>query len=198
MLRTLIKDTQTLDTIAAPANGAAVSLTHASTFSAQCNVTVNTAAAGTFTVVAATDVITKTAHGLYTGSVVQVSNSGGALPAGLSAVTNYYVIRINANTFYLASSLANAQAGTRIDITDAGTGTQTVTPTALATATVKLQKSDDGTNWADEGSSVSITATGTYWLEKIDPTALYMRVAYSLASGSFLSSTICLTQGDVP
>jgi hypothetical protein len=63
------------------------------------------------------------AHGLYTGETVQVSNSGGALPAGLSAATDYYVVKYDADNFRLATTLTNAWAGTVINITGAGTGT---------------------------------------------------------------------------
>lgn len=76
---------------------------------------------------ATTDIITTaTAHGYTTGTVVRVATSAADLPAGLSAATNYYVIRISDTTFKLGSSLANALAGTAVDITDAGSGTHTV------------------------------------------------------------------------
>lgn len=91
------------------------------------------ATAGTFTAVATTDIFTKTSHGFRTGIKVRVSNSGGALPAGLAAATDYYVIKIDANTFYLAASLtASSNPLAFIDITTNGTGTNTVTPQAVA------------------------------------------------------------------
>lgn len=80
----------------------------------------------TFTA-ATTDSCTATAHGLLTGDQVLVSNSGGGLPTGLSAATYYYVIKLTADTFKLASTLANAVAGTAVDISGTGTGTQTIT-----------------------------------------------------------------------
>lgn len=81
----------------------------------------------TFTAANATEIFTANSHGMLTGDgPVQVSNAGGALPAGLVAATDYYVIRINANTFYLATSRANAWAGTKVSITSDGTGTQTL------------------------------------------------------------------------
>jgi len=80
-----------------------------------------------FTAVAGTDIITTaSAHGYTTGTVVRVATSAADLPAGLSAATNYYIIRISDTTFKVGSSLANALAGTAVDITDAGTGTHTV------------------------------------------------------------------------
>jgi hypothetical protein len=75
----------------------------------------------------ATDTITfGSAHGLTVHERVQVSNSGGGLPAGLSANTDYYVIVASSTTIKLATSVANADAGTAIDLTTDGTGTQTV------------------------------------------------------------------------
>lgn len=76
------------------------------------------------------DLATAAAHGLQTGDgPVRVSNSGGALPTGLLAATDYWIIRVSANTFKFASSLANAIAGTGINLTTDGTGTQTLADT---------------------------------------------------------------------
>jgi hypothetical protein len=51
----------------------------------------------------------------------------GTLPVGLSLATNYWIIRVSSTTCRVATSLANAQAGTAIAYTDAGTGTHTMT-----------------------------------------------------------------------
>lgn len=74
-----------------------------------------------FTAEADDDTITSAAHNLSNGDIIQVSNSGGALPTGLSASTNYYVIEATTNTFKLSASLN----GAAIDISTDGTGTQT-------------------------------------------------------------------------
>lgn len=74
-----------------------------------------------FTAVAATDVITSTAHGLQENDCVQLTNSGGALPAGLALATNYYVINRTENTF----KLSLGPGGNAVDITGTGTGTHT-------------------------------------------------------------------------
>ena len=67
-------------------------------------------------IVAATDTFTSTnPHLLQTGNRVKVvSITGGA---GLAAGTTYYAIVTGANTFKFATSLANAKAGTAIDVT---------------------------------------------------------------------------------
>lgn len=88
----------------------------------------------------ATDELNHTAHGLNTGDgPVQITNSGGALPAGLTGSTNYWVIKVDANNFKLAASLALALAGTPIDLTTNGTGTQTINhQTATASPSLAL------------------------------------------------------------
>jgi len=49
------------------------------------------------------------------------------LPTGLSAGTDYWLVRVSSTTARVATSLANAIAGTVIAYTDAGTGTHTLT-----------------------------------------------------------------------
>jgi hypothetical protein len=46
----------------------------------------------------------------------------GALPGGVSGATTYWVIAVDANTFQIASTRANAIAGTAIDVTTNGGG----------------------------------------------------------------------------
>lgn len=75
-----------------------------------------------FSADASTDTLTITAHGYLTGDGPAVALSEGTLPGGLAAVTSYYVIRIDADHLKLATSAANALAGTAINITDAGSG----------------------------------------------------------------------------
>lgn len=84
------------------------------------------ATVGTFTVTVATPgVFTLASHGLKTGDVVTLATSG-ALPTGLAVATQYYVIRIDADTFNLATSLANALANTRIGTSGSQSGTHTL------------------------------------------------------------------------
>lgn len=84
----------------------------------------------TFTADASTDVCTYTStanvpSNILTGTRVRLTTTT-TLPAGLALATDYYVIRVSDTTFKLATSYANAVAGTAINITDAGTGTHTV------------------------------------------------------------------------
>lgn len=79
-----------------------------------------------------TDQITVTANSeLITGRKIQLTTTG-TLPTGLSLATDYYIIVVDSTHIKLASSLANAVAGTAIDITGAGSGTNTGTHTGTA------------------------------------------------------------------
>lgn len=71
-----------------------------------------------FTVDTGTDVITANNHGRSDGEIIRLWNSGGALPAGLSDVVNYFVINSTANTFEVSLTAG----GAAVDITSAGTG----------------------------------------------------------------------------
>lgn len=69
---------------------------------------------------AVTNICTSSGHGFAGEEKVRVASST-TLPAGLSANTDYYVVKIDANTFYLSTILG----GPAVDITDTGTGTHT-------------------------------------------------------------------------
>lgn len=62
-----------------------------------------------------------------TGIPVKVVSTGD-LPEPLEANTTYYVIRESATSIQLATSLANAIAGTEIDLTSGGSGVTSVYP----------------------------------------------------------------------
>lgn len=84
----------------------------------------------TFTADAGTDICTYTStanfpSNILTGTRVRLTTTT-TLPAGLALATDYYVIKVTDSTFKLATSYANAVAGTAINITDAGTGTHTI------------------------------------------------------------------------
>ena len=74
-------------------------------------------------------VLTSTAHGLSTGYVVSYHSEGGtSLVTSVGTVadgTTYYVEKMSADTFELATSAANAAAGTTLQITNDGNDSQT-------------------------------------------------------------------------
>lgn len=71
------------------------------------------------TVNGSTSVITLAGHGFQIGDAVQFT--AGVMPTGLSAGVTYYVIVLDVNTFKVATTPANAAAGTAVAISSAGT-----------------------------------------------------------------------------
>lgn len=97
--------------------------------------TVRTIAAAKVTIAA--DSITITGHNMRTGTEVKYQDGGGTALAGLTDNTAYFVIRVDANTIKLASSLSNANAGTKITLTGQGNNAQTLEGVqAVAAATI--------------------------------------------------------------
>lgn len=105
------------------------------------------------------DTLTATGHGLVTGDRFRLRNINGALPAAtpsLAAVTDYFAVRVDNNTLKIATSSANALAGTPVvvDLTGTGSGTTFVEhslpyciPTALAAAGTQIKSDNDNGVW---------------------------------------------------
>jgi hypothetical protein len=131
--------------------------------------------------------ITQEAHGLLTGQRV-AATTDGTLPAPLTA-TNYYVIKVDADTIKLATTQANALAGTAINISDDGSvgATHTLTPAALA-ATVTLYVSNDGVTFQLYASSIAsgaITAAGGKLFDLTDKLNFaWLRIATAVTTGA--------------
>lgn len=79
----------------------------------------------TFTADDTTDICTHSNINLMPYTRVQLTTTT-TLPAGLSLATDYYVIKVTDTTIKLATSYANAVAGSAINITSTGTGTHTI------------------------------------------------------------------------
>lgn len=120
----------------------------------------------------ANDTITETDHNLSTGDKVQFSTSG-TLPTGLSAATDYYVIRVDADTIKVATSFANAEDGVAVDInTSTGSGTHT----CEFQNTVEINKVSHGLSAGDwlylfhgeENTTNKLTFAGWYQIAQAD------------------------------
>jgi len=84
-------------------------------------------ASSTATITNATPaVVTWTAHGLWDGATVRFTTTG-ALPAGLTASTDYFVTKVDANTFKVSATLANQLTSPTVFIntSSAGSGVHT-------------------------------------------------------------------------
>ncbi len=104
-----------------------------------------TAASATVTFTnASPTVVTWTGHpysipssGIIAVGVINFTNSGGALPTGISAI-NYYARPIDANTLHIGTTVANAIAGTFVNTSSTGTGIQTGNAEALLTSATNI------------------------------------------------------------
>lgn len=70
---------------------------------------------------AANDTLSSVNHGLITGDRILVTEDG-TLPAPLVTATQYWIIKSSADLIKLATTHANALAGTAINLTTAGVG----------------------------------------------------------------------------
>jgi hypothetical protein len=66
------------------------------------------------------DVLVLGGHGLRTGDTFEVTARAGTIAGGLAEDTEYYAIVLSRSRWQAAATLADAQAGTQIDITDEG------------------------------------------------------------------------------
>lgn len=89
------------------------------------------------------DSLTINNHPFDVGERVYITSTA-TLPGGLSALVQYFIIDTNANTIKLATTKANAVAGTAIDITSTGSGTIVVEHTKYLQATGNGLLSIDG------------------------------------------------------
>ena len=105
-------------------------VTTVTTATAQATTNTISTRTATFTANDATDIMTYTSttsipSNLLTGTRVRCTTTT-TLPAPLATATDYYLIKVSDTTYKLATSYANAIAGTAIDITTTGTGTHTL------------------------------------------------------------------------
>lgn len=111
-------------------------------------------------------------------TTVKFTNSGGALPTGLNTSDIFYLVRQSATTSKVATSHANAVAGSFVAYTDAGTGTHTltVTPTRYADGSgvraYVLEQARSGSNTTGTPVLDSGVGTGTEYTDaSTDPGA---------------------------
>lgn len=108
---------------------------------------------------------------LFSGMPIVFSNTGGALPGGLSANTIYFVSHFNSSgsTFGVATSFSNALNGVVIAFSSAGTGTNTVTADITGSFTGEyahiLLSSELPNPITTSAASFSATGSGTVVIE---------------------------------
>ena len=116
----------------------------------------------------------------YNGAAVSFTQSGGALPTGLSAGTVYFLIYLSNSTFKIATTVANAQSATALTMSDNGSGTLTVVPVPIGN--VKFLTRDYKSNFYfgldSNGRTWMTTTIGTA------PTSFYLMCNAALDSGT--------------
>ena len=81
---------------------------------------------GAVTVTIATPAVAGwTAHGLYDGATFRWPSTTGALPTGVALNTDYFITKVDANSFKLSTTLANQVAGTYIATSGSQSGVHT-------------------------------------------------------------------------
>ncbi len=145
------------------------------------------------------DLVTLAAHGLDTGYAVSFSVI--TTTTGISINTTYYVIYVSSTQFKLASSVANAQAGTALALTTNGTGTilksipmtgtggsptvtWTRTTTSPLTDTGSFLFTKDANNRMGEGASFDFTIDSASQAR-----VLQVNFNYILSSGTFAAGS---------
>lgn len=143
--------------------------------------------AATITVTIATPaVVSWTAHGLPEGAPVVFTNSGGALPTGITAGTTYFVGRSPAtNTFNISTSVANAAAGTFVATSGSQSGTHTgtnhTTLRGTGGGTTELELKDG--IWTNKNSITLKNGAGAGVTGVAANTATYVGSVYCTANG---------------
>lgn len=210
MLQRIFEKTLTTGTVAQATYTTAIDMNNVSTLSVQAVSDVNTASGGAFAstdVSTSNDTIAIATPTFVAGEKGQFTTSG-TLPTGISASTDYFVIVVSTGVYAFATSLANAQAGTKVNITAAGAGNSTFTPTSIAGGTLSFQftnisnsqgntASTTATDWFDYQTATSIAADGTTTFRLIGPAYRWFRIKTDLTAGSLSNTYYVLTMGEM-
>jgi hypothetical protein len=103
----------------------------------------------------ATETVTSNAHGYANGTPIQIAATT-TIPAGLSALTTYYVVGATTNTFQFSLTVG----GAAIDITSAGAGTIT---TNQVYSLGDLVSSGGSNYYCILASTGNLPSNATYW-----------------------------------
>jgi len=116
-----------------------------------------------FTVtIASPGLVTNNSHGYSGGERLRLSTTG-ALPTGLNATDDFFVIVNDANSYWLATSEANAAAGTKINTSGSQSGTHSRLRSlyGLGDGSTTFKLPDDRDLYS-RGKPASGAAVGTY------------------------------------
>jgi len=133
-------------------------------------------------------------HPYVNGTKVRFTTTG-TLPTGLSLATDYYLTNVNGFGFEVASSKANAIAGTNIEFSG-GSGTHTVVPQAYSTLNCVLEAAIEPDVWAELSASlVQSSKTENLIYELNNPVYKFIRMKCTIESGQSVLIVKCLMKG---
>jgi len=139
---------------------------------------------GTFTHANPDNYLTVATDFVYTGHKVRFTTTN-TLPTGLSTGTDYYLVWLSATTVSVATSLANALAGTYIDLTAAGAGVGTHTWTLYSFAKLMYQQENKGTQIIGQSDG----STEFQIFDFLDKNVLLDTVEISVAASTYTKQT---------
>lgn len=134
-------------------------------------------------------------HGMLVGLKVRFTTTT-TLPAGLSLLTDYYVIPTTSSTIRVATSLANAILGTYVSITTTGTGTHTITASASVAPIQSLEATIDNITWAPVSNSNQIMSATANLTEYQEPYYYNVRVLFTITAGQWLINSKIMIKGN--
>lgn len=141
----------------------------------------------------ATETVNAANHGLLTGDgPIQLT---GTLPDTLAASTDYWVIKTGSGTFKLATSLANAMAGTAIAFATDGSGTRKAVAVA-ATQRVHWQTHDGLLGPAGDGAVALTAQVGYRKRVPHSPRVFAYALVGTLDTGSLAASIIAIQDSE--
>jgi len=150
----------------------------------------------TFTSTHAAETLTITGHGLKTGDgPYRMTTSGADLPNGWAINTDYWLIRTDADTLQVATSLANANAGTAVAISDDGTGTHTLVQQPIFDSDIYIKNiaiigdgTNDGTVEVTESSGGPIIARAEIFSAATGVEANVIVPVYQFVEGVYINT----------
>jgi hypothetical protein len=130
-----------------------------------------------------TEEITIASHGMATGQAIKFTTVG-TLATPLVVGTTYYVINVSTNIIKVAATLADATAGTAINITAAGAGTSTVLlfgPSYTVTLTAGSGHGFSSLEFISVSSATGNIPDGTYQITSTTSTTVTFDLTISPA-----------------
>ncbi len=141
------------------------------------------------------DLVNITAHNFETGYAVKFTNSGGALPTGITAGTVYYVVNndtTGANTFQISSS----STGTPI-VTFTGTGSGTHACVHGVLTVVNSLAGMSAMSWVGSGKGATQTITVGHGLGGTPGYAVVKSRGIGASAKSWIAKTTGLADGKI-